>query len=71
MIEKACAEGNTIPEISDRIVYDANNPDNLDIGQTDGSRDDTLVYSGDVNESRINESTDFIDNGELTLFNKH
>jgi len=49
MADKTREEGlpiSDIPEISDSIVYNADNPGNLDVGQPDGSRDDTLVYNG-------------------------
>ena len=54
MVEKARTEGNTIPEISDSIVYDADNLGNLDAGQINGSRDNTLVYSGGKIRGEVN-----------------
>ena len=54
MVKKARAEGNTIPEISDSIVYDADNLGNLDAGQINGSRDNTLVYSGGKIRGEVN-----------------
>lgn len=53
MIRKAQDEGKTIDEISDSIVYNADNPGDLDVGQPDGSLDDTLVYNGGNIDSEV------------------
>lgn len=47
MFRRAAAEGSTVPEVSDSVIYNADNPGDLDVGQADGSRDDTLVYNSE------------------------
>lgn len=76
MAEKASAENlplSDIAEISDSIVYDSDNPGNLDIGQPDGSRNETLVYNGlgaseevsfNLHEGRINWNGEVLTDGK-------
>ena len=59
IVQKALAENKSFNEVRDSIVYNADNPGNLDVGKADGSNDDTFLFNAQSVNNPRDTTVDF------------